>query len=164
MHPFSRSYFFVVSAFMLASLLFVAIELLHGIDVYRVNNYDVLAVSSSFVDENNTGRDIFVSGVIQSAEPLKDGLTGVTTSGLKMMRSVSMYQWDQESYQGEGDGRIYRPVWSTSLLPSFTYNQKEYTNPSARVYQDSLMVTSEIQLGAYSVDPVYIVHQYPTVS
>lgn len=141
---------------------FLAVEMLHALDAKKTDDYLIQEVTSEYVDELNEGKTILIHGILDSQEILTDGITGVSTGSVKMSRTVSMYQWDDQSYQGEWDGRNYRPVWSTSLLDSFLYRSKKYTNPKSRVYQDALFESSDIRIWAFQLDLKYVGSMQPT--
>lgn len=124
---------------------------------------DVISVSSDAVDSANDGKLIHFSGMVKTTGTLQDAAFGVTSEGVRLMREVEMYQWDEETSSdtkkklGGGTETVttYTPVkkWSSTLIDSDSFHgeNKSKRNPSSMPYSSKTINTEEAKVGAFEL-------------
>eukprot|EP00546_Thalassionema_frauenfeldii_P005891 CAMPEP_0178912670 /NCGR_PEP_ID=MMETSP0786-20121207/10404_1 /TAXON_ID=186022 /ORGANISM="Thalassionema frauenfeldii, Strain CCMP 1798" /LENGTH=417 /DNA_ID=CAMNT_0020585303 /DNA_START=67 /DNA_END=1320 /DNA_ORIENTATION=- len=116
----------------------------------------------SSVDSSLEGKLVHMTGDYTSGSDVKDSTFGVSTNGIKLVRNVQMYQWDERSYEDtrtKDDGSTetfrryhYNNVWSNSLINSNYFAEKEsHENPSSMKFSKSSITAEPIILGAFTL-------------
>lgn len=120
----------------------------------------VVSVASASVDRGNEGRLVHTSGEAKTTETLTDDEFGVSVSALKLIRSVEMYQW-QEDKKSETKNKLgggtetvttydYSKGWSSSVVDSGSFQRPEgHENPGAFPVEAKTVTASNVTLGAY---------------
>jgi len=119
----------------------------------------VVDVSPATVDPANEGKLIHISGDVKAAARIGDPEFGVSAAALRLLRSVEMYQWKEESKSetrktlGGGEETVttysYHRVWSESRNDSSRFRQPGgHDNPPMR-YQRFAVAASDATLGAF---------------
>ena len=119
----------------------------------------VIDVANDRVDAGNDGKLIHVQGELQTTAPLVDPALGVQARGARLVRSVEMYQWKEESRTethkrvGGGEDRTttysYERVWSDRKIDSSRFHQQSgHSNPEMR-YSRQEVVAQDARLGAF---------------
>ena len=113
------------------------------------------------VDPAYEGRLVHMSGRADTQEVLSDGQFGVSERAIKLIRTVEMYQWEEESRSSTkkklGGGTettttyTHRPVWSSQVLetPSHPEPGKDMTNPGAMEFESDETVAGTVTFGAF---------------
>lgn len=120
----------------------------------------VVSVNQDQLTPSNEGRLTHLSGLAETEQTLSDPVFGVSATGLKLERSVEMYQWqeDKESHTEKqaGGGTIttttysYKRVWSERLLPSGGFKQpRGHENPGGMPYQSETFIAGEVRVGNF---------------
>ena len=91
-------------------------------------------------------------------EVLKDPLFGVTAKGIRLTRSVDMYQWQEdkssETRKKLGGGTetattyTYKQIWSDKLISSASFNpnhREEHKNPTALIAESLPIVAGNVR-------------------
>jgi hypothetical protein len=119
----------------------------------------VIAVDAARVDPSNEGKLVHVSGPVTTGEPLLDAEFGVSARGLRLVRTVEMYQWREnrrtETRKNLGGSEetvtVYSYVreWSTSRNDSSRFNQRMgHENPEMRFGARDIF-SADAALGAF---------------
>lgn len=122
----------------------------------------VAAVSPQQVDPAMEGRLVHLSGETMAPAAIRDPDTGVTLAGLRLRRSVEMYQW-VESTQTRQDVNLggsqttvteysYAPQWSAQPVDSSRFQSpSDHANP-AMALRDASFNAEGVSLGSWSID------------
>ncbi|MEN8163628.1 MAG: TMEM43 family protein [Acidobacteriota bacterium] len=124
----------------------------------------VIAINASVIDAGNEGQLVHLSGHADTTETLSDSTFGVSTQALKLIRTVEMYQWEEET-SSETKKKVggktetvttynYTKEWSSSLNESGRFKHPEgHQNPSAMSYSSTESVAETITLGGFRLSP-----------
>ena len=121
----------------------------------------VRSVPADRVDPGNDQRLIHVSGMLTAGSPVGDGDFALRVQGLRLLRHVEMYQWQEETHTetrtkfGGGEERTttYKYVrgWADKPIDSTRFREvRGHTNPTM-TYQSREAVASGTHLGAFGV-------------
>ena len=121
----------------------------------------VRSVPADRVDPGNDQRLIHVSGMLTAGSPVGDGDFALRVQGLRLLRHVEMYQWQEETHTetrtkfGGGEERTttYKYVrgWADKPIDSTRFREvRGHTNPTM-TYQSREAVASGTHLGAFAV-------------
>jgi hypothetical protein len=119
----------------------------------------VIDVSPAKVDPANEGKLVHISGDVKAAARIGDPEFGVSAAALRLLRSVEMYQWKEESKSetrktlGGSEETVttytYHRVWSETRNDSSRFRQPGgHENPAMR-YQRYAIAASDATLGAF---------------
>lgn len=119
----------------------------------------VVSVDTSRVDPANEGKLIHVSGEVKAGAPLRDADFNVSANALRLVRTVEMYQWKEESKSetrktlGGGEETTttytYNLVWEDHRIDSSQFKRRDgHENPSMR-FQRAASTARDATLGAF---------------
>jgi hypothetical protein len=119
----------------------------------------VIDVDAARVDPANDGKLIHVNGEVKAVAPLRDAEFGVSATGLRLIRTVEMYQWKEEKHTdrhttlgGSEDSNTtysYHQVWNGSRIDSSHFRRPEgHNNPQMR-YTRTTFTARDATLGAF---------------
>ena len=119
----------------------------------------VVSVEPAKVEPVNESKLIHVSGDIKAGAALRDAEFGVTAEGLRLVRTVEMFQWKEESRTetrknlGGSEETIttysYQRVWAETRNDSSRFRRPEgHANPEMR-YRRATVVSRDATLGAF---------------
>jgi hypothetical protein len=122
----------------------------------------VVTVQAGTVDPGAEGKLVHLSGQATADGLREDGVTGVRAPGLKLVRTVEMYQWEEEvkterekqlgGKEVEHKRYTYKTKWSSQLIDSDAFAQSgTHTNPDSMPYASETFVAPEVKLGAYTL-------------
>ncbi|BAB49913.1 mll2895 [Mesorhizobium japonicum MAFF 303099] len=105
----------------------------------------VVAINADSVDAGNDGRLVHVSGPVTADGSLSDPDFGIAAQGLRLSRSVEMYQWKEESKSettkklGGGEETettySYSKVWDDSQIDSSDFKKPDgHQNPPMAIH------------------------------
>lgn len=156
-------------------LLVVAFSLLFWNEGRAVKRYKSLKEGSAVlvsipadkVDPANQGKLVHLSGMALTEETLVDPLFGVTSQAIQLVRSVEMYQWEQNSQSQEkkklGGGTettttyTYTQTWSDNHISSSNFKSPQgHENPAQMHYQPEKLVAQTVTVGAFTLSPSLI--------
>jgi hypothetical protein len=120
----------------------------------------VISVDAAQVDSQNGGRLVHVSGRAETSDVLADPEFGVSISGLRLLRSVEMYQWHEDEKTetrqklGGGEERVttysYDRKWSSRRIDSSEFRQPEdHVNPAQMPFPERSVQADTVTLGAF---------------
>ena len=127
----------------------------------------VISISADSADAANQGKLVHVSGKAVTEETLKDQTFGVSANAIKLLRTVEMYQWQQESSSeqkkklGGGTETVttytYSKAWSNSLINSGNFKKPDgHQNPNQMEYQSKEQVAGKVTVGAFTLSPTLV--------
>jgi hypothetical protein len=119
----------------------------------------VVSVDAGRVDPANEGRLIHVSGPVRTGGPVMDSEFGISTRGVRLVRTVEMFQWREEKKTetkknlGGSEETIttytYRREWHEGREDSSRFHRPDgHRNPEPR-YQRRDLVSSDATIGAF---------------
>jgi hypothetical protein len=119
----------------------------------------VVDVDPGRVDASNEGKLVHVSGDIKTATGVRDAEFGVTANGLRLERTVDMYQWKEETHSetrknlGGSEETVttynYVREWSGTRNDSSKFRRPDgHNNPEMR-YRRAAVVARDATLGAF---------------
>lgn len=119
----------------------------------------VVTAQPAKVEPANEGKLVHVSGDLKAETALRDPEFGVTAKGLRLMRSVEMFQWKEESRTetrkniGGSEETVttysYHRVWSEKRHDSGRFRRPEgHNNPEMRC-RGSAVVARDATLGTF---------------
>jgi hypothetical protein len=119
----------------------------------------VVDIAPSPVDPANEGKLIHVTGDMKTGTKPTDTEFGVTADGLRLLRTVEMYQWAEEKHSetkknvggSEETTTTYTYVrkWSDAQIDSSRFKVTEgHVNPAKR-YNDAAFASRDVTLGAF---------------
>lgn len=122
----------------------------------------VVSVDSASVDPRNEGRLVHVTGPLTTAAPLFDPIFGVRAEGVRLVRKVEMYQWQEEALSqtvtkaGGGEETTttysYSKGWSDTPQDSSRFQVVAgHENPAMQI-RGQRFQQSEAKLGAFDLD------------
>jgi len=124
----------------------------------------VVSVPADRVDAGNEGKLVHLTGTAVTDATLSDAAFGVSARGVRLKRTVEMYQWQERAKSTTskqvGGGTettttyTYTKTWSATLLSSADFKKPQgHRNPEAMPY-DSVEYTAEhVRLGAFTLSP-----------
>src|SRR5215471_9386543 len=119
----------------------------------------VLDITSTSVDPANEGKLVHVTGDMKASIKPNDAEFGVSADGLRLVRTVEMYQWSQETQtetrknMGGSEETVttysYVRTWSHAPIDSSRFKVPEgHVNPAKR-YNDATFSGGDVTLGAF---------------
>jgi hypothetical protein len=122
----------------------------------------VVTVSPDKVDAANDGKLIHVTGPVSTTSRPSDPTFGITVDGVRLVRTVEMYQWKESSKSetttkvGGGQETVttysYSKEWSESAIESSGFKVPEgHANPSMEIRSERFQVP-DAKLGAFTLN------------
>lgn len=122
----------------------------------------VVSVGADSVDAANDGKLVHVSGPVTADSGLADPDFGIAAQGLRLSRSVEMYQWKEESKSettkklGGGEETVttysYSKVWDDSQIDSSDFKKPDgHQNPSMAIHSRTFQIPQG-KLVAFDLD------------
>lgn len=121
----------------------------------------VVSVSPDTVDTANEGRLVHVAGPVSTTSRPSDPTFGITVDGVRLVRTVEMYQWKESSRSetstkvGGGQETVttysYSKEWSGSAIDSSGFKVPEgHANPPMELKGERFQVP-DAKLGAFTL-------------
>ncbi len=122
----------------------------------------VVPVSADSVDASKEGKLVHVSGAVKTSAPVADDELGVKTDGVKLLRTVEMYQWTEhetkETKKKAGGSTEtvttydYKQEWAKGRVDSSSFKHSEgHENPEAPPYQSKTFTADPVNVGAFTM-------------
>lgn len=121
----------------------------------------VVSVDAAQVDPAREGELIHVSGPLQVTEPVRDEAFGVAATAARLVRTVEMYQWEEQrrtetrTRTGGAEERVttydYRPVWSDREIESARFQYAAQHRNPPKPFENREVVARDARLGAFDV-------------
>jgi len=127
----------------------------------------VVSVPASSVDPAHDGKLVHLSGEATASTTVMDPDFGVSAPALKLLRTVEMYQWQEEKKSekrnklGGGTETVttytYKKTWSDDAIDSSAFKEPSgHKNPETRPYGSRSFVASPITLGAFTLSEAQV--------
>ena len=113
-------------------------------------------VSIEEYEKELEGKLVIANGTIFASNKLLDQETGISVEhSLKLSRVVEMNQWKEVSRDGK---TAYQQVWSTQLIPSERFQNKNYLNPGKDdwLLENKTFYAENASLGFYKIQAYHI--------
>ena len=113
----------------------------------------LIDVPSEKVDRENEGKLVATNGKIVLGGDITDPLFGIKVATAHLIRTVEMYQWDEDVHTDSDDKKTYsyKKVWSESLIDSSEFKEGGHDNPAAIPYKSEDFTASSVKIGAFSL-------------
>jgi len=122
----------------------------------------VVSIGAGSVDAANDGKLVHVSGPVTADSGLSDPDFGIAAQGLRLSRSVEMYQWKEESKSettkklGGGEETVttysYSKVWDDNQIDSSDFKKPDgHQNPPMEIHSKNFQIP-EGKLGGFTLD------------
>jgi hypothetical protein len=119
----------------------------------------VIDADTARVDPGNDGKLVHVTGDLKTTAPLNDAEFGVSTPAARLVRTVEMYQWKEESHTetrknfGGSEEHVttytYIQTWSDARIDSGKFKRPDgHANPQMR-YRRFEVAARDATLGAF---------------
>jgi hypothetical protein len=120
------------------------------------------------IDATNDGKLVHVSGDLKTTAPLSDPEFGVSTKAARLVRTVEMYQWKEESHTetrknfGGSEEHVttykYVQTWSDNRIDSARFKRPDgHANPQMR-YRRFEVAARDATLGAFRPSEATLAH------
>lgn len=104
-----------------------------------------LSISTDRINPAHEGALVHFSGTATPDMPLTDDTFGITTTALRLDRTVEMFQW-QERESG------YVKGWSTSVVDSSAFKvRKNHRNPTTLPLASTSVAANRVTVGAFTL-------------
>ena len=82
---------------------------------------------------------------------MKDSIFGISVKGVKLVRTVEVYQWKESCETDDNDNKhcTYEKVWDSNLIDSSSFEEGNHYNPSSKLYEDEVYLAYNVRAGAY---------------
>ena len=107
-------------------------------------------VKSDKINEKYDGKLVATSGKLIVNTDVSDDEFNVISKSAVLMRSVEMYQW-QEECEGEENNCTYEKVWSDELIDSSEFTNSGHDNPDKMLYESEKFISQDVNLGAFKI-------------
>ena len=122
----------------------------------------VISISNNQVDSANEGALIHINGLATTEKILNDPVFNVSENAIQLLRSVEMYQWDEEesskTEKKVGGGTetkttySYKKVWKSSVINSNNFKKLSgHENPNQIPYESKRFFADNVTLGAFQL-------------
>ncbi|MBN1532123.1 MAG: TMEM43 family protein [Spirochaetes bacterium] len=121
----------------------------------------VISLKEAKVDSANNGKLVHLTGEATTTDTVNDPVLGISENAIRIIRTVQMYQWKEESSSktekklGGGTETVteYRYVkdWSSSVINSNNFRRSGYTNPAAMEISAETFNAQNVTLGDFSL-------------
>ncbi len=122
----------------------------------------VTSVAADTVVPQNEGKLVHLTGEATSDQAISDDTFAVSANGLRLMRTVEMYQWEEKTKtenKKNASGKkkktttyTYNTVWSDELIDSAEFEiTKGHLNPAELPWPNKTTNGQGITLGAFSL-------------
>lgn len=122
----------------------------------------VISIGADSLDPANDGKLVHVTGPVSANGGLADPDFGIAVQGLRLSRSVEMFQWKEESKSettkklGGGEETVttysYSKAWDDSQINSSDFKKPDgHQNPPMAIHSRTFQIP-EGKLGAFSLD------------
>lgn len=129
----------------------------------------VISVGSDRVDAALEGKLVHVTGRAEVSEDLEDLQFAVKAPAIRLVRSVEMFQWIEETKSekknktGGGTETVtttsYRKDWSSQLNRTSSFKEPAgHANPDAMPFESQDLVAKQVSLGVFQL-PQFLVGQ-----
>ena len=121
-----------------------------------------VTVPADKVDAGNEGKPVHLTGKAVTEEVLKDELFQVSATALRLITSVSMFQWREEATTetkttaGGGEKTVttyeYKKDWSSYPIDSSSFSYPEGHENPPMPYQSAELLTEKATVGAFRLN------------
>lgn len=116
---------------------------------------ELVNAKASPIDVNNEGALVGVNGTLTYLDNYlldNEFYVSSNTKTVKMVRTVEMYQWDEESDTTDDKTTYsYKKVWKGSLISSKSFHESGHENPSVMPYENLVVYADNVKLGDFNI-------------
>lgn len=133
---------------------------------------NTVKVTAETVNPANDGKLLLVQGEAVSSDVLRDPALGISVNGLKLVRKVEMFQWEEQKKTKTEKKLVkgktqkvkttyyeYKKVWSTQLINSGEFKQDKFRkvtggqsqNPATMPLESDRWYADTVTVGAFTL-------------
>lgn len=116
---------------------------------------DVIEVKADTIDPANDKKLVQFSGKAETSDIVTDEDFGVSENGIRLTRTVEMYQWEEEEEKPEKEDAkptySYHADWYSTRIDSNDFHRSGYDNPSME-YQSQTEYANHVNVGAFHLN------------
>lgn len=119
---------------------------------------DATQVGIDMVRPELEGKLVHVAGALAGHDPLRDDSLGIAVPGLRLHRTVEMFQWQEHEEDVVAPGtsekrkiKSYVKNWASALIPSRSF-EPGHENPSEPPFVDRVISAERASLGPFLLD------------
>lgn len=123
---------------------------------------DATEVAIDMVRPELEGKLVHVAGMLEAHDPLRDDNLGVAVPGLRLHRTVEMFQWEEHEEELAQTGtnekkkvKSYVKKWASGLIASRTF-EVGHDNPSAPPFVERVISAERASVGPFLLDAIGI--------
>lgn len=116
---------------------------------------DATEVGLDMVKPELEGKLVHVAGSLEAHDPLRDDNLGIAVPGLRLHRTVEMFQWEEHEEEvaqaGTNDKqkvKSYVKKWSPDLIPSRKF-EPGHENPAEPPFVERVLTAERASIGPY---------------
>lgn len=117
--------------------------------------------SNAKVDPENEGKFVHMTGKADTKDVLVDEAFGISTTAIKLVREVEMYQWKEEKHvkkeKNVGGSETttttytYKMAWSSSAIDSSVFKEAGHENPPME-FTEEKKIAQNVTFGAFRLN------------
>lgn len=123
---------------------------------------NVVSLPSAAVDQANEGKLIHFTGKAETQDVLTDSIFGISLTGIRLERSVEMYQWAEKTSThkqkklGGAEETVttysYSKVWASGLIDSSGFKEPGHDNPTQILVPEDRYYAQNVTVGGFTLD------------
>jgi len=123
---------------------------------------NVTSLQSATVDQANEGKLIHFTGKAETQDVLTDSIFGLSFTGIRLERSVEMYQWSEKTSThkqkklGGAEETVttysYQKVWASRLIDSSGFKEAGHDNPTQILVPEDRYYAQNVTVGGFTLD------------
>jgi hypothetical protein len=127
---------------------------------------EAVSIDASSILPENDGKLVHLNGNASTEIIMEDPDFGIAIKALRIRRNAEMFQWKERQStikQENQDGSqtsitrySYHPVWSSTLISSYNFDDRSYYNPDQFPIQGYIENSSEVTLGAFTISKEFV--------
>jgi hypothetical protein len=122
----------------------------------------IVSAPADSIDASKEGKLVHMSGAVSSESPVVDDALPVQVQGVKLIRNVEMYQWNEEKKSetkkklGGGEETVttysYNKEWANGRVDSSQFQHPEgHENPESAPYETQTFIADPVKVGVHKL-------------
>jgi len=122
----------------------------------------IVSAPADSIDASKEGKLVHMTGAVSTEKPVADDALPVQVQGVKLIRNVEMYQWNEEKKSetkkklGGGEETVttytYNKEWASGRVDSSQFQHPEgHENPESVPYETQTFVADPVKVGVHKL-------------
>jgi hypothetical protein len=122
----------------------------------------IVSAPADSIDASKEGKLVHMTGAISTEQPVVDDALPVQVQGVKLIRNVEMYQWNEEKKSetkkklGGGEETVttytYNKEWANGRVDSSQFQHPEgHENPESAPYESQTFTADPVKVGVHKL-------------